>query len=261
MKKIKVIFIYLLAIPFILWFSFSASISQEDKKSMDTVMSLIERQWRKEPIFTQISNYETFISVLSTARLKWDQKEMIDYLVSLFKNKVNSLKQNIMTQDQTLTNIDWNKVQDAWLSWHNETRSTLWLEPYKTNSALNYSALTWAQELANSNRKSNTHKRNANDWYYSYNSIKSRFENLWITFNYGWTAFSESNAYQYYNCKKSDCTNEMITALKKAYDFLEWEKASHYPAIVSKTYDQLWFWVAVQWNYVRVTTHYAINVN
>jgi hypothetical protein len=87
---------------------------------------------------------------------------------------------------------------------------------------------------------------------------------LWITFDYNKTAFTENIAYQYYVCNKSDCTQDMINALKKWFDFFMKEKSdkgSHYRAIVHEYFDQLWFWVATNWKYYWVVTHYGINVN
>lgn len=262
MKSFKYVSLVLALFFMFFWVSLAWNVSEENKAKMDNLMSVVEKQWWKESPINQISKYEKVLNSFEKAAYKNDeQKEMIQYLLSLFREKVNSLKKSVMSQSELIVNVDRNKVEEAWLSWHNASRSAVWLTPYKINKTLNYSALVRANNLAITNRKSSTHWRTIWDGYYSYEGIKYWFENLWITFNYAGTAFSESNAYQYYTCKKSDCTNEMIAALQKAYNFLENEKKSHYPAIVSKYYDQLWFWVAVNWNNVRVTTHYAINVN
>jgi hypothetical protein len=101
-----------------------------------------------------------------------------------------------------------------------------------------------------------THKRNAGDGYYSYNSIKERFSNLWINVMY----FSESNAYGTFNCNKADCTQEMISILKKCFD-RTYMNSWHYPAIVNQSYKQIWVWVAINNWWIWVTTHYAADIN
>ena len=256
--------IFVLSI-FVFWFSFASNtsnISEKNKQRADDLMYVLNAKWSKENPIKQISRYESIINSFTDVTYKnADQKEMIEYLLSLFKIRLNNLRKNVYTQTGLISNVDWNQVNAAWLSWHNETRDSVWLPPYKVNNALNYSALVWANNLATTNRKSSTHWRNKSDWYYSYDSIKARFNDLGIRFSTQSTAFSESNAYQYYSCKKADCTAEMIAALKKSYNFLVNEKKTHYPAIVSKNFDQIWFWVAVNWTNVRITTHYATGVN
>lgn len=254
MKKIEAIFLAILISMLFIGLSFAANISQKDKKAMDDAMSMIEKQWGKDPIVTQISNYEMFVKALSAVKIKPEQKESIKYLNDLLKNKLNELKKQITTQNQIISNVDRDRVKTEWLSWHNQER---WdLTPYTYNESLNYTALLRAQQIAKETRKTwNTHARKLGDWYWNTESIKERFSNLWVNVLY----FSESNAYGYYNCKKSDCTQEMIDVLKKCFDrtLMDW---THRPAVISKIYDQIWFWVAVNWNYVWVTTHYAKGV-
>lgn len=246
----------------LLWLSFAANVSEKNKQRMDNLMTVVEAQWGKESPINQISKYEKILNSFSKVAYRdEDQKQMIEYLLSLFKDKLNELRKPVMSQSELISNVDRDKVEETWLSWHNATRSSVWLQPYKINKTLNYSALVRANNLATTSRKSSTHWRTLADWYYSYDSIKSWFNDLGINFSGQGTVFSESNAYQYYTCKWGDCTSQMIAALKKAYDFLENEKRSHYPAIVSKYYDQIGYWVAVNWNYVWVTTHYATSVN
>jgi len=254
MKKIKAIFLAILVSIISIGFSFATNLSQKDKQTMDDAMYIIERQRRKEPIITQISNYETLVNALSTVKIKWDQKESLNYLLNLFKNKLYDLKKLITTQEQVISNVDRDRVKAERLAWHNEYRG--WLKPYTYNESLNYTALTWAEQIARETRKTwSTHARKSGDWYWNTESIKERFSDLWVNVLY----FSESNAYGYYNCKKSDCTQEMIDILRKCFDrtFLD---GTHRPAVTSKTYDQIWFGVAVNGNYVWITTHYAKDV-
>jgi hypothetical protein len=130
------------------------------------------------------------------------------------------------------------------------------LSPYTYSDALNYTSLARAQQIASEKREAwSTHIRQVWDKYFPTESIRVRFANLWVKV----VDFSESNAYWYYNCKKSDCTQEMINVLKKRFDdvFLN---EQHYKAVVSNTYNQIWLWVAINWTYVWITTHYWKNV-
>ena len=247
----------------LLSFGFAGNISQTNKNRIDSLMTVVEKQRSNETIFSQISKYEKIINSFSKVKFQNnDQKEMVAYLLERFQDKVHYLQSQVETQDDIISNVDRDLVEETWLSRHNEERQKLWLSPYKINPSLNYSSLVWAQKLANESRTSNTHSRDSSYWY-NYSKILDRFNGFGIPFNYNSTAFTENIAYQAYTCKKSDCTQEMIAALKKGFDFFMKEKSyngSHYRAITHEYFDQLWFWVATNWKYYRVVTHYAINV-
>ncbi len=126
---------------------------------------------------------------------------------------------------------------------------------------MNFSSLEWAQKLAKQNYS--THKRLSSDWHYNYTSILNWFGDLWIKFDYNWTAFSENIAYQYYSCTKSDCTQDIINAIKKWYNFFLSEKPynwPHYRAIAHPYFDEIWVGVALVGKRYWVVSHYGINV-
>ena len=220
-------------------------------------MTVVERDLGKETIVSQISKYEKFINAFWKARFKDDdQKEMVMYLIECFQKKLDLLKSQLKTQNEVISNVNRDKVKQEWLAWHNYEREQKWLDPYTYNENLNFTSLIWAQQIASEKRKTwSTHARKSSDWYWNTESIRSRFSNLWVNVVY----FSESNAYGYYNCKKSDCTQEMIDALKKCFNRTFLDKI-HYSAVISSTFDQIWLWVATNWTYVRLTTHYGKNV-
>jgi len=168
------------------------------------------------------------------------------------------------------SNIDEQKVRNAILSRHNEERKNVWSNPYNYNLDLEWSATTWANKIAGSHKTSNFHLRNNWDGYYNYNSILNRFSNLWINFpeSIKWAAsFSESIWYGSYNCSKSDCTQELITAIKKTWtNIIMKEKystsdRSHYNAAVMKHFTQMWVWIAIDKpnNRYYLVIHYGIN--
>ncbi len=167
-------------------------------------------------------------------------------------------------------NIDERKVRKAILSRHNEERRNVWANHYTYSLDLEWTATTWSNTLAPSHKTSNLHPRKPSDWYYNYDSMLSRFSNLWIKF---WTApkraaaFSETIWYGYYKCSKSDCTEDLITAIKKTWtNLIMKEKAnngSHYKAAVMKHFTQMWAWVTIdkENNRYYLVIHYGVNIN
>ena len=166
------------------------------------------------------------------------------------------------------SNIDEQKVRNSILSWHNDERYNVWVSDYKYNLDLEWSATVWANKLASSSKTTNLHLRNSWDWTYSYNSILNRFSDLWIKFpaSVKWAAsFSESIWYWYYKCSKSDCTQDLITAIKKTRTWLIMKEkssnGSHYRAAVMKHFTQMWAWIAIDKSNNRyyIVLHYGIN--
>jgi len=264
MKKIWYLFLLSLITRFSTSISFAwYDVDSDIKNRIDVLMSVVERQWWSQSTFEQINKYGKIINSFSKIQLEWEQKEMIWYLLYLFQEKVVELKKNTITQDTLITNVDWERVGQTRLSWHNTERNNLWLNNYKLNDKLNFTALTWAENLARNNKTSYTHTRNAGDWYYNYDKILSRFGDLWVTFGYGATAFTENVAYQYYNCNKTDCTDDMIAALKKWFNFFMSERSwkwPHYKAVTHPYFTDMGFGVGVSGKKYWVVTHYGVNV-
>lgn len=166
------------------------------------------------------------------------------------------------------SNIDEQKVRDAILSRHNEERASLWLNNYKYNLDLEWSATVWANKLAASSKTTNLHLRNTWDWTYSYTSILNWFSDLWIKFpsSVKWVAsFSESIWYWYYKCSKSDCTQDLINAVKKTRTWLIMKEKSynweHYRAAIMKHFTQMWAWIAIDKSNNRyyIVLHYWVS--
>ena len=169
------------------------------------------------------------------------------------------------------SNIDEQKVRNAILSRHNEERKNVWSNPYNYNLDLEWSATTWANKIADSQKTSNFHLRNNWDGYYNYNSILNRFSNLWISFpkSINWaSSFSETVWYNRYNCSKSDCTQTLIDSIKRwTRNWLimneKWSSGddSHYRAATMKHFTQMWVWIAIDKSNNRyyLVIHYGIN--
>ena len=176
-------------------------------------------------------------------------------------------KSNLSHISDNFSNIDVQKVRDAILSWHNEERSNIWVNAYTYNLDLEWSATVWANNLANSGKTKNLHLRNAWDWYYNYNSLLNRFSDLWINFpkSVKWGAsFSETIWRNIYKCNKSDCTQDLITAVKKTWTWLIMKEkssnGSHYRAATMKYFTQMWAWIAFdkENNRYYIVIHYGV---
>lgn len=175
---------------------------------------------------------------------------------------------NLPHISDNLWNINEQKVREAILSWHNQERKSLWYNAYLYNLDLEWSATLWANKLSASGKTSNLHLRNDGDGYYNYNSMLNRFSSLWIDFPksiWWWASFSESIWYNTYRCSKSDCTDDLIAAIKKTRTWLIMKEKtsmwSHYKAVIMKHFTQMWVWVAIDKSHNRyyVVFHYWVN--
>ena len=213
------------------------------------------------------------------ARLYRDIQKYIQNMLDVFEYELNEEYGNKFTQTSSkigslphisdnFSNIDVQKVREAILSWHNAERKNVWANPYTYNLDLEWSATLWANNLANSVKTKNLHARNAWDWYYNYNSMTNRFGSLWINF---WkapkwaAAFSETVWRNVYRCNKSDCTQDLINAVKKTWTWLIMKEkssnGSHYRAATMKYFTQMWAWIAIDKSNNRyyVVIHYWVN--
>lgn len=160
-------------------------------------------------------------------------------------------------------NVNFTKVQSARLERQNVERVSLKLLPYTGNTLLQNSAQERAETLKG--KWTTTHRRLTTDKYYNYRSIRSRFADQGVAFDdESGTMFSESLARWMYSCKKSDCTDTFIKAMKSAFNYFMREKRSayqpHYQAIVSKQFTALWLWIAVSGRKYYLVSHYGKNV-
>lgn len=219
-------------------------------------------------------------TIISAPKVKANKSIEVQRLVSeiserlqIKRDEINSSKVNIAnykiknsdnTSYQVLSNIDFDEVRKKWLSRHNQEREKLWLSPYTYHSDLEKSAVNRALYLAKNSIKSWTHARKSTDGYYSYDSIKNWFWSLGIYFpkeTWWRAAFTESVGYRIYNCNQSDCTQKLIEATKKVFDWFvsEWKNGAHYKAIVMPHFKQIWVGFAYDSSSKMVYTviHYA----
>lgn len=169
------------------------------------------------------------------------------------------------TQAQTFSlpaNVDFTKVQSTRLEWQNGERGKLGLNLYTGSVLLKKSAQQRAETLKN--KWTTTHKRLTGDNYYNYRSIKNRFADQGVGFDdESGTMFTESLWRGTYTCKKADCTDTFIKAIKSTFSFFMSEKRynwPHYRAMVSKQFTALGLGVAVSGKKYYLVSHYGKNV-
>ena len=161
-----------------------------------------------------------------------------------------------------IPNVDIAKVRAVRLALHNTERQTKSLIPFTYSTVLEWTASLWAQHLADLGIV--THNRKNTDWGYSYESIKSWFINQWIVFvatgQNGQSLFTENLWWNLYSCKKTDCTDDFIAAIKKSRTFFMSEKgksyAPHYNAIMGN-FSRIGLWVALVDNKYYLVAHYT----
>lgn len=228
-----------------------------------------------EPLYTKNKNAQLFADIrkYSLNMLNVFQHELIEEQSNSTITNNNTPTTNPATLKlphltDNFSNIDEERVRKTILLRHNTERQSLWRNLYKYNLDLEWSATVWANKLAESGKTSNLHARNSWDWYYNYNSMLNRFSGLWIKFpkSIWWgSSFSESVWYNTYKCSKSDCTDDLINAIRKTWTGLILkEKASngsHYKAAVMKYFTQMWIWVAVDKTHNRyyIVLHYWVD--
>ena len=227
---------------------------QDKKLFLQQVLGLLE-----SPEFEQ----SEFSSLFKQVRIHCDE-----VLNQLQNNQEKNKKKTETSLD--LEGIDEEKVREAVLSRHNEERKNNGLSPYTYQNLFEKSATTWSKTIVEEGRSSNFHKRKSTDGYYSYQSLMQRFENLGITFRTltgGRTAFTESVGYGYYSCNKSDCTDDLIAAIKTTWDGLimpeKKSNGSHYRAVVMKHFESMGIGITLNPSQKRyyLVMHYGITPN
>ena len=244
--------------------------TEEKVKFLQTFADLLT-----DPVFTKDKNAKLFSDLrdytMNMLRVfEYELKE--EQAKNKSSSTATSSTQKISKSDlphlsNNFSNINEQKIRDAILSWHNDERNNVWVNSYTYSLDLEWSATIWANKLVESHKTSNLHLRNTWDWYYNYNSILNRFSNLWIEFpaSVKWAAsFSETIWYGTYKCSKSDCSDDLITAIKKTWTNLimkeKASKGSHYNAATMKHFTQMWAWIAIDKSNNRyyLVVHYGV---
>jgi len=246
------------------------SITHADYKTIvTTVLNDIQTTNNNKTDLQKRQNFQNYIPKIQ--KLTVVDQRVRDALITYLNAKIAEIDKTLKTTtyESNITNIDKALVEKTWLELHNLERKSLGLSEYTISPELNNTAQNRANHLITLTQKEletqRTHRRSPSDPYYSYEKIKERFSNLWVTFpkeKNGIANFSESNTYQYLNCKKTDCTNEVITAIKKWYNFFMSEKSykwPHYNAIISPHFSKMWYGIAKVGTRIFIVTHYSVD--
>ncbi len=161
-------------------------------------------------------------------------------------------------------NVDMDRVRDAWLTWTNEARAAAGLSAYTYNSQLDRTAHIWSVE--GRNRGTMTHQRAGTTAYYDYRAIQSWFKNLGVTFDsVGGVSFTENIGRGPYSCRDSECTDEVISAMRYTFDYFIGEKNKsyrpHYNSIMNGSFKVIGFGMVLDSNQYYMTVHYGTTVH
>jgi len=259
MKLFKIFLIWTIIISLI-------TITHADYKTIvTTVLNDIQTTNNNKTDLQKRQNFQNYIPKIQ--KLTVVDQRVRDALITYLNAKIAEIdKTSINKWLLEISNINSQKIRDTRLQRHNEERKKLWLYEFTYDLKLEQTATNRAQYLAKIDKSS--HSRLSTDWYYNYNSIKSRFENLWITFpkEQNWLAnFHENIAYRLnYSCSKNDCTDYTITRIKNWFDFFMAEKykdyKAHYNAIISSHTKKMWVGIAISSsNKIFIVTHYSVD--
>lgn len=164
-------------------------------------------------------------------------------------------------------NVDINQVINTWLSWTNTVRLEQWLSPYSIDTRLNGTAQEWSEY--SKIRGYIIHGRPGdgcvgigNYTCYNFSAIDTWFKERGIDpIVISRAKHTENIGTRWYSCSSSDCTNEMITAVRKTFDYFLSEKSYngvHYKSLVNPVFTKIGVGVTVddsKWIYY-LTVHY-----
>lgn len=162
----------------------------------------------------------------------------------------------------SVANVDMSRVRTEWLSWYNATRSSLGRGVYSYDSRLDKTAQDWNKVFA-AGKWLNHHRRSPSDSYYNFTKISTWFADRWVVGKVsGGATTTENVGYGYYRCTESDCTDELIAAIRTTYDFFMSEKGksfdAHYQSIIQPHFTKIWLDIIVEPsdNRYYLTVHY-----
>lgn len=256
-----------------LWRSvFATTLPSTVTHTLDRVVDSMSNARKNLPSNDQRVKYSQVVDFLNKIEnhLNTTQKLIANYIADAFSQKladyanwtIPSSSESLGESTYQIANVDMDKARQARQTWHNDARASKWLPAYKRDTQLESTAHNRATVLATRNLiDHSSHKRDLSDAYYDYSKILARFNNLWVYFDESQgTAFAENVAYQYYSCNKSDCTQDLINAIKKGREFFMSEASyngPHYRWIMSSNFTTMWMWIAFVWKRYWIVTHYG----
>lgn len=227
---------------------------------------IIERKWLSYRDLIALKISDLIDSWKYPVRLIAILEEIIKEInnITIIKQEVNTIS-NSVVNTYNLKNIDINKVKDTWLSWYNAVRKDLWKNSYSYDLKLESTALDWSK--TSKEKWEISHKRNLWDAYYDYNIITSWFKDRGVVCkNINRITHTENIWWWQYSCNDSECTDELIKAIKSTFDFYMAEKGksydAHYRSITQTYFSKIWLWIELEevkdWYFkYYLTVHYC----
>ncbi len=161
--------------------------------------------------------------------------------------------------------IDTKKVRDTWIAWYNKERSALGKPLLTEDINLDITSITWSKYAKK--RGYIDHKRPGTTAYYDYKRILKWFSDFGLNFPLkGRASYGESIAWNRLVCEEKDCTNDLISTMKKAYNFFYNEKGSkykpHYDMMINGNYKKIGLGIVIdeENDKMWLTTHLATDV-
>lgn len=180
----------------------------------------------------------------------------------------NINENKLSTDSHNGLRINLEQVKNNWLTWNNKVRDDLWLTNYSYNTQLEKSATTWSNQAKE--KWEISHKRNETDGFYDYNSINKWFwDNEIVCKNIDSITHTENIWWWGYTCTDWECSDELSTAIKRAFDAYmdeKWTQSdAHYRSLTQQYFKSIWLWISIddKWdNYYEyyLTIHYCTNL-
>lgn len=172
-------------------------------------------------------------------------------LISQTEVNGDILRPTLRSPHNDIIGVNMEKVRSTWLSWINEVRANSDLPLITYDQRLDLTANAWAMVLRDRDERnaSNVHRRSLTDSYYDFGKITQWFEDSWVFARVVNHATTTENVWFWsYNCDTKDCTDAMIAAVRKTFDFFMSEKSYngvHYRSMVQPNFSKIGFSVQV----------------
>jgi hypothetical protein len=167
--------------------------------------------------------------------------------------------------DEVPATVDMARVRAIWLKWYNDARAEQGLSPYVYNDQLSRTANIWSE--ACKARGYMDHRRSPGDAYYDYSKITAWFKDLGLVFkNVNRVTHTENIGWGMYRCSKSDCTDDLISAIRSTFDFFMAEKGTashaHYDSVMNAYFKEIGLGIAIDQSAGKyyLTVHYGTEI-
>lgn len=175
--------------------------------------------------------------------------------------------------DDLDSRFDMQRVRNTWFGWINDARKKAGLSAYTENQQLDRTATDWAKTMRS--RGVISHKRDPGDAYYNYAKITSWFADHGIVAkNIYRVTHTENIGGGYLQCTKTDCTDELIAAIRPTFDAYMREGSNtettsgngtstraHYNSVMNKYFQEIGMGVTVNADgKVFAATHYVTEI-